>query len=74
MSKPQVVIHDAATGETVQRDMTDDEIARLEADRAEFAKQKADEEKEATKRASDKQALLDKLGISEDEARLLLSS
>jgi len=29
MERPQITIHDALTGETVLRDMTDEEIAQL---------------------------------------------
>lgn len=29
MTTPQITIHDVATGETITRDMTDDEIAEL---------------------------------------------
>lgn len=29
MTNPNITIHDAATGETVEREMTDDELAAL---------------------------------------------
>lgn len=61
--------NNAETGESVIRDMTEEEIAKVEAiiaaDAAETAKQEA--------AAVAKAALLERLGISEDEARLLLS-
>jgi hypothetical protein len=62
--------HDITTGEIidVERDLTATEIAELE---AKNAKMQAKAEIEAQK-AADKAALLEKLGITEDEARLLL--
>jgi 1,2-phenylacetyl-CoA epoxidase catalytic subunit len=57
-----------ATGETTVRDFTQAEIDQIKAERAELlAKAEALEAK-----AADKAALLAKLGITEDEARLLL--
>jgi hypothetical protein len=58
----------ATTGEIIEREMTEQEIAQDLADQAAAAAQEA---VEATK-AADKAALLEKLGITEDEARLLL--
>lgn len=61
--------HNIATGEITERDMTADEVTQWEADKLEAEAIKA---AEATK-AAEKAALLAKLGISEDEAKLLLS-
>ena len=64
-----IKIHNATTGEVIERDMTADELAQFEADKAASeAKAQADADK-----AADKAALLDRLGITADEARLLLS-
>lgn len=60
---------DAATGEEVLRDMTPDEQKHYDAMEADFQAKQAAAEKAAT----DKAALLAKLGISADEAKLLLS-
>ena len=49
--------------------MNEAELAQLEQDKAEFAAR----EKEAAKTARAKAALLDRLGITEDEAKLLLA-
>lgn len=69
MTKPQVKIVNAETGEEVIRDMNAQELAELEADKAAaLAKAAAEAEK-----AHNKAALLAKLGITEDEAKLLLS-
>ena len=61
--------NNAATGESVTRDMTAAEIKKVEAfiatDAAEAAKLEA--------AAIAKAALLERLGITEDEAKLLLS-
>jgi hypothetical protein len=60
--------HDALTGETVVREMTAGELklAKLdEAEEAAYLKAEAD-------KATAKAALLDKLGITADEAALLL--
>jgi len=64
--------HNVATGEIKEIELSDDEVAELEAGYAE-AKLKADEEKaEAEAKATQKAALLDRLGITEAEAKLLL--
>ena len=64
--------HDIATGEIIVRDMTPDELAQQEKDEAKWAKLKADQAKANTAKATAKAALLDKLGITADEAALLL--
>lgn len=57
------------TGKETWRDYTEAEIAAVEAARAEAqALQEAE-----TAQAAEKAALLEKLGITEDEAKLLLS-
>lgn len=63
--------HDIKTGEIidVERDLTATEIAEIKAKNAEM---QAKAEIEAQK-AADKAALLTKLGITDDEAKLLLS-
>jgi hypothetical protein len=68
MTKEMITIHNAETGEVIEREMTKAETDQLNADRAEA---KARAEAEAQK-ATEKVALLAKLGITEDEARLLL--
>lgn len=34
MGTPQITVHDALTGETIEREMNDDELAQYEADKA----------------------------------------
>ena len=62
-------IHNAETGEIVEREMKAEELGQLEIDKANHAARLTDKAQAAT----DKAALLAKLGISADEAKLLLS-
>lgn len=68
MSKPIVKIVNVETGEEIERQMTDAEFSQYEANQAAQAAKAAEE----TAKAQARQALLDKLGITEDEAKLLL--
>jgi hypothetical protein len=63
-----VIEHNATTGEIIKRQMTSDELSNLE--KFEIEEQKKIIEAEA--RAVARQVLLDKLGITADEAKLLL--
>jgi hypothetical protein len=69
MTKPIIRIHDSATDEVIDREMTDTEYAAFQADQELVAAEKAKAEKAETY----KLALLTKLGITADEAKLLLS-
>ena len=62
-------IVDAITGETIQREFNVEELAQHEKDLERALKNAAENEKVAIEKA----ALLAKLGITEDEAKLLLS-
>ncbi len=62
-----------ATGEVVERPLTQDELAQREADAQAAAARKHEEEVAAAEAAEAKAALLAKLGITEDEAKLLLA-
>jgi len=66
---PTIKIHNVETGEVVERDMNDDELAQKEEDQAAQAIEAAQAKAKAVKKA----ALLDRLGITEEEAKLLLS-
>ena len=59
----------AVGGEVIVRDMTEEEIAEHEELQAQFAAEKALEESKAATKA----ALLERLGITEEEASLLLA-
>ena len=68
MTIPIIRIHNSATDQIIDREMNTQELAQWQAvQAAEAARQEA----EATK-AIAKQALLDKLGITAEEAQLLL--
>jgi len=69
MTKPQIKEYNCETQKEIIRDATDAEIAQMEIDAANAVVAKA----EAEAKAAQKAALLERLGISEDEARLLLS-
>ena len=69
MTQPKIREHNLETGEIVDREMTETELALWEADKAATI---ATQQAEATK-AAEKAALLAKLGITDDEAKLLLS-
>ena len=68
-SIPQIKIVDVTTGEEIIRDANAEEIAQMELDAANYAAQKAEAEAKATAKA----ALLTQLGITEEQAKLLLS-
>jgi len=67
-SRPMVRIHNAETDEVIDREMNDAEFAQYEADQAAVATQAAAE----AAKAAEKAALLARLGITADEAKLLL--
>jgi hypothetical protein len=69
MTNLMITIHNAETGEIIERKMNADEVKQYEADQ--LAAQLQSQAK-ATK-AAEKTALLAKLGITADEAALLLS-
>lgn len=68
MSKPQIKEHNCETGEEIVRDATAEEIAQMKKDAADALTAKAEAEAKAAKRIE----LLSKLGITEEEARILL--
>ncbi len=69
MSKPITVNYDLATGETTEREMTDAEYKDYQAQCVKIDQVKAD----AVAKAAAKTALLDRLGITAEEAALLLA-
>jgi len=69
MSKPMIRIHNTETNEVIDREMNDTEFTQYQIDVAESEARKA----EAEAKAAEKAALLERLGITEDEARLLLA-
>jgi hypothetical protein len=67
------IVVDCSTGEVQEIALTEAEIAEREVMAAEYAEQKAAEEAKKAADAIAKADLLDRLGITEEEARLLLS-
>ena len=67
------IVVDCSTGEVQEIALTAEEIAEREAMAEQYAQQKAAEEAQKAADAEAKSALLKKLGITESEARLLLS-
>ena len=69
MTKPMIRIHNSQTGEIIDREMNAEELAEAAA-----VKAQGDALMEAQAKAeTNKAALLAKLGITADEAKLLLS-
>ena len=73
MTRPTRIEVDCSTGAVTEIELTDAEIAQREADAEAFAAQKVLDDAEAEAKADAKTALLKKLGISQEEATLLLS-
>jgi hypothetical protein len=67
-SKPQVKIVNVETGEEIVRDATPEEIAQMELDAANYSAAKT----EAEAKEAARQAILDRLGLTADEAKLIL--
>jgi hypothetical protein len=67
-TRPIVRIHNIETDEVIDREMNDAEFAQYEAEQAANAAKQA----EADAKAAQRQALLTRLGITEEEARILL--
>jgi len=68
MNNPIIRIHNTEINEIIDREMTNAEFAKYEADQAKAETKAAEAEAKATQKA----ALLTKLGITADEAALLL--
>ena len=69
MSNPIIKIVNCETGEVVEREMNAAEYKKYEAEQEIQAIRKAD----AQAKAAEKAAILNRLGITADEAKLLLS-
>ena len=68
MTKPMIRIHDISTDEVIDREMTNEEYAAFQADQELQLAEKA----KAEQVAADRAALLARLGITAEEAALLL--
>jgi hypothetical protein len=72
-AKPFIRIHNAETDEVIDREMTDVELAEVKAMNDAKAAEIAEMEAKAKTAEATKAALLSRLGITADEAKLLLS-
>jgi hypothetical protein len=69
MTKPIIRIHNIETNEVIDREMNDAEFAQYEIDQAAHLAKQAEAEAKATAKAT----LLAQLGITAEQAKLLLS-
>jgi hypothetical protein len=67
-------IIDITTGDETMRPYTDAEIAAVEAEQALAAAEQAERDAEQAAKAAARQAILDRLGLTADEAALLLGA
>lgn len=65
----KILVHNVETGEVIERDATPAELKQAEID----AKATADKLADELAKSQAKAALLGRLGITEDEAKLLLA-
>jgi hypothetical protein len=68
MTKPIIRIHNVSSNEIIDREMTDEEFAQYQIDQLAQAEAQALEDAHAAQKA----ALLERLGITAEEAALLL--
>jgi len=64
-----IKVHNAETGEVIEREMTNEELSNFEV----MKENDLAHEKLKSQMVAARAALLEKLGITEDEAKLLLS-
>lgn len=69
MTRPMIGIQNLETGEEIIREMNDEEFAQFQLDQAANAEAQAKAEADALQ----KQTILKKLGLTEEDAKLLLS-
>ena len=73
MPKLTKLVINCETKEQIEIELTDEEIAQLEADRAKAEAERVAKEAEAAAKAEAKAELLARLGITAEEAALLLA-
>ena len=72
MTNPMIRIHDLSTNEVIDREMTDEEIEQANYVPPLIAKERAEEAKILAEKVAQRQAILDRLGLTSEEAQLLL--
>jgi hypothetical protein len=66
------IIVDCSTGVVEEVELTEEELAQREADRIAFEAAEAAREAEAAEKAARRAEILKRLGLTEDEAKLIL--
>jgi hypothetical protein len=72
MANPTRIEVNCTTGEVLEIELTDEEVAQREADAAAYAAEQAKREAEKAQKATARAAILDRLGLTADEAAILL--
>jgi len=67
-TKPIIRIHNSETNEVIDREMTDDEFSKYQADKELENQRKA----EIQAKAAERQAIADRLGLTADDLKILL--
>jgi len=73
MDKPMIKIHNLETNEVIEREMNDSEFENYEKDLIQFEKDRAEKKAQEETKVAEKQTILDRLGLTAEEAALLLS-
>ena len=73
MTNPIKIVVDCSTGITEEIELTDAEVAQMEADAAAYAQAKVIADTEAAVKAAEKAAILQRLGLTEEELKTVLS-
>lgn len=73
MTNPTKIVVDCSTGITEEIELTDAEVAQMEADAAAYARAKVIADAEAAVKAAEKAAILQRLGLTEEELKTVLS-
>lgn len=66
------IVVDCSTGVVEEVELTEEELAQREADRIAFEAAEASREAEAAEKAARRAEILERLGLTEDEAKLIL--
>jgi hypothetical protein len=72
MTKPTRIEVNCETGEVLEIELTDAEVLQREAEAEAHAAELAEREAEAADKAAAREAILDRLGLTADEAAILL--
>jgi len=66
------IIVDCSTGVVEEVELTEEELAQREADRIAFEAAETERQAEAAEKAARRAEILERLGLTEDEAKLIL--